>query len=106
MGLGRTVYNFRALGVEGGRGGPTPVACGEWDGEWANVGYSTRWIHCFCPQWLVVIIEWLSLVVKQDFQTSNIPARKGSCRDPDLCVGFRLTVLNRRLGLERTSLYR
>ena len=39
-----------------------------------------------------------------DFQTSNIPTGKGNCRDPEGCVGFRLTVPNRRFrytGLHR-----
>ena len=37
---------------------------------------------------------------------SNIQARKGNRQDPDRCVGFRLTVPNRRFRIHRFTLFR
>ena len=41
-----------------------------------------------------------------NFSTSNIPTGKGNCQDPDRCVGFRLTVPNRRFRIHRFAPFR
>jgi hypothetical protein len=39
----------------------------------------------------------------ESFKSSNIPAKKGNCQDPDRCPGFRLAFLDRRFGSGRVD---